>query len=88
MLEAHPAVRQAVVVGYPDERLGERVAACVVADGPFGTAECRAWCATQGIARFKTPDLVRRFDAFPLLSLGKPDRSALRALVAGGPTQR
>ncbi len=88
VLEAHPAVRQAVVVGYPDERLGERVAACVVADGPFGTAECRAWCATQGIARFKTPDLVRRFDAFPLLSLGKPDRSALRALVAGGPTQR
>ena len=25
VLEAHPAVRQAVAVGYPDERLGERV---------------------------------------------------------------
>ena len=81
VLEAHPAVRQAVVVGYPDDHLGQRVGACVVADGSFGLRECRAWCADQGIARFKIPELVRRFDAFPVLSLGKPDRNALRELI-------
>ncbi len=34
-LEAHPAVRSAVVVAEPDDRLGERVAAFVVAPDGF-----------------------------------------------------
>ena len=41
-LEAHPAVHQAVAVGYPDELMGERVAAFVVTDGPFDLEACRA----------------------------------------------
>jgi acyl-CoA synthetase (AMP-forming)/AMP-acid ligase II len=81
VLEAHPLVDQAVVVGYPDERLGERVAACVIAAGPFDLDACRAWFVEQEIARFKTPELVLQLDAFPLLSLGKPDRGALRTAV-------
>ena len=79
VLEAHPAVRQAVVVGYPDERLGERVAASVIATEPFDLDTCRSWFARQGMARFKTPERVTQVDAFPLLSLGKPDRDAVRA---------
>jgi acyl-CoA synthetase (AMP-forming)/AMP-acid ligase II len=43
VLEAHPDVRHAVAVGYPDERLGERVCVFVVADGPFDLAVCRSW---------------------------------------------
>ena len=78
MLEAHPAVSQAVVVGYPDERLGQRVAACVIAAQPFDLDACRSWFARQGMARFKTPERVAQVDAFPLLSLGKPDRDAVR----------
>src|SRR5262249_46381206 len=35
VLEAHPLVRQAVAVGYPDARLGERVCAFVVTSGRF-----------------------------------------------------
>jgi cyclohexanecarboxylate-CoA ligase len=81
VLESHPSIDQAVVVGYPDERLGERVAACVIATGPFDLDACRAWFVEQGIARFKTPELVLQLDAFPLLSLGKPDRGALRTTV-------
>ena len=82
ILETHPAIDQAVVVGYPDERLGQRVAACVIARGPFGLAECRAWFAAQGVARFKPPERIERLDRFPVLSLGKPDRNALAALVS------
>lgn len=81
LLESHPSIVQAVVVGYPDERLGERVAACVIATDPFDLDACRAWFVAQGVARFKTPELVVQLDAFPLLSLGKPDRGALRATV-------
>src|SRR3546814_18743987 len=30
LLRGHPAVRDVAVVGYPDERLGERACACVL----------------------------------------------------------
>ncbi len=84
VLEAHPAIRQAVVVGYPDEMMGERVAAVVVvgADGSFDLAVCRAWFTAQGAARFTTPERILVVDELPTLAAGKPDRVALRALAA------
>jgi acyl-CoA synthetase (AMP-forming)/AMP-acid ligase II len=81
VLESHPSIGQAVVVGYPDERMGERVAACVIAADPFDLDTCREWFSQQGVARFKTPERVVQLQAFPLLSLGKPDRDALRSYV-------
>lgn len=86
VLEAHPAVRQAVAVGEPDDRLGERVCAFVLTSAPFDLDTCRDWFATRGVARFKTPERVVVLDAFPLLAAGKPDRAALRALAAQLPT--
>jgi cyclohexanecarboxylate-CoA ligase len=77
VLEAHPAVSQAVVVGEPDERLGERVAAFVV--GTLDLDECRRWFAQRGMARFKWPERVVVVDTVPVLGSGKPDRTALRA---------
>ena len=82
LLESYPGVRQAVVVGCPDERLGERVAAFVVGDGRLDVQECRQWFTAQGVARFKTPELVVHVDEIPLLGIGKPDRSALKARAA------
>ncbi len=96
VLEAHPSVRQAVAVGCPDQRLGERVAVVVVGDPSLDVEECRRWFAEQGVARFKTPEMVVHLAEIPLLGLGKPDRAALRAQVAaltpvgagsGAPTQ-
>lgn len=78
-LEAHPLVRQAVVVGAPDERLGERVAAFVVVDGPFDLDECRRWFEAQGATRFTWPERVEVVEEIPVLPAGKPDRAALRA---------
>jgi cyclohexanecarboxylate-CoA ligase len=81
-LEAHPAVRHAVAVGYPDPLMGERVAAFVVATSPFDLEECRKWFAGRGLAKFKTPERVERLDELPLLGSGKPDRAALRTRAA------
>ena len=81
-LEAHPAVRHAVAVAVPDSAVGERVAAFVESDGPFGLEECRAWFAEQGVTRFKTPEFVVRVETIPALAAGKPDRAALRARAA------
>ncbi len=82
LLELHPSVRQAVVVGCPDERLGERVAAFVVGDGRLDVEECLDWFSSHGVARFKTPELVVHVDEIPLLGIGKADRTALRHRAA------
>jgi len=78
-LEAHPDVRQAVVVGYPDPLMGERVAAFVVAASGFDVDTVGAWFSSRGIARFKTPERVIVVDGLPTLPTGKPDRHALRS---------
>jgi len=81
VLEAHRTVRQAVAVGYPDELMGERVAAFVVSDAPFGVETAREWFAAQGIATYKTPEHIFVVDELPLLATGKPDRAALRRAI-------
>jgi cyclohexanecarboxylate-CoA ligase len=78
VLEQHPGIRQAVVVGRPDERFGERVVAFVVADREVDLDACRRWFNGQGVARFKTPEYLVHVDEIPVLGVGKPDRPELR----------
>ena len=85
VLEAHPAVRQAVAVGRPDDRLGERVVAFVVTSAPFDLAECRAWFAAHGVTKFKWPEEIVSLDAVPTMAAGKPDRAALEARARASP---
>jgi non-ribosomal peptide synthetase component E (peptide arylation enzyme) len=80
-LEAHPRVRHAAVVGYPDERLGQRVCAFVVAEGGFDLDVCRHWMADRGVTRFKWPERVVTLASLPVLAAGKVDRAALEALA-------
>lgn len=82
VLEAHPAVRQAVAVAEPHPRLGERVCAFVVASRPLALADVQAWFEAKGVTRFKWPERVVVVDELPLLGPGKPDRAALRARAA------
>lgn len=88
-LEAHPDVRQAVVVGTPDPVMGERVAAFVVSTRPLSLEDCRRWFTERGLARFKTPEFLTCLDRLPQLASGKTDRAALarRAALAGPGTR-
>jgi non-ribosomal peptide synthetase component E (peptide arylation enzyme) len=58
------------------------VAAFVVGSERVDVDECRRWFASEGVARFKTPELVVHVDEIPLLGVGKPDRPTLRARAA------
>ncbi len=81
-LEAHPDVRHAVAVGYPDPLMGERVAAFVESTAPFDLEECRRWFSSRGTATFKTPEKVVRLERLPLLGSGRADRAELRRQAA------
>ncbi len=77
VLLAVPGVRGAVVLGLPDDRLGQVVAA-VLEGSPTGT-DLRA-----ALGRLAAPARPRRWalvPALPRTSSGKPDRAAVRALV-------
>ncbi|WP_344109549.1 AMP-binding protein [Nocardiopsis rhodophaea] len=81
VLCAHPAVRDAVVVGRPDEEWGQRVTAVVVPADPACPPrldDLREWARTQlpGYAAPRELDVRARI---PLLGSGKPDLSALRS---------
>jgi fatty-acyl-CoA synthase len=86
-LKAHPAVFDAVVVGVPDERFVERVAAIVkVREGePVPTLEdLQAFCR-QHIAGYKVPRELHFTDVIPRTPVGKPDYRWAKRLALGEP---
>ncbi|MCJ8145134.1 (2,3-dihydroxybenzoyl)adenylate synthase [Ancylobacter sp. A5.8] len=79
-LLAHPNVFDAAVVSLPDEFLGERSCAFVIAQGEKPKAAAlKAWMRTRGLADFKVPDQVVFVDAFETTAVGKVSRKELRA---------
>ena len=85
-LLTHPEVVQAVVVGVPDERMGEVLAAYVVpTPGADLTPGALLRFARPRIAGYKLPYAISVVDELPLLASGKPDRVALAAGVEREP---
>jgi acyl-CoA synthetase (AMP-forming)/AMP-acid ligase II len=78
ILEAHPGVAEVAVVGVPDRRMGQRVAAFVVpAPGRApDEQELVGWCRDR-LAHFKVPERWRFVDALPRNAAGKLVRRAL-----------
>jgi fatty-acyl-CoA synthase len=82
VLRTHPAVDDACVVGVPNEILGELVCAGIIpVEGAIVTADELKGFASEHVADFKVPDLVRFFDTFPLTGSGKVHRSELARVV-------
>lgn len=79
-LLSHPQVFDAAVVSIPDEYLGERSCAFVIArDQPPRAVELKKWVREQGLAAFKVPDQIVFADAFDTTAVGKISRRELRA---------
>jgi acyl-CoA synthetase (AMP-forming)/AMP-acid ligase II len=86
-LLAHPQIREAAVVGYPDDRMGERACAVVVpADGATVTLDgISAFLRDERrISPQKVPERLVIADALPMTATGKVQKFRLRELAAGG----
>ncbi|MEU8118515.1 acyl-CoA synthetase [Spirillospora sp. NPDC049024] len=82
-LKDHPAVEDAVVVGLPDERFGQRVAA-VVAPRPGATVtleELTEYCRGR-LAGYKLPRQMTLVDEVQRTAVGKSDYKWARSLLA------
>nr|WP_235948520.1 fatty acid--CoA ligase family protein [Candidatus Frankia alpina] len=80
-LVEHPGVADAGIVGVPDARLGETLAAFIVPadpDRPPPAAELRSFVRDR-LVGFKVPAYWYVVDALPLNAAGKLTRPALRA---------
>lgn len=85
VLESHPAVEEAAVVGLPDEEWGERVVAAValLPGANASEAELIDFCHER-LASFKKPERVHFADALPRNSLGKLVRREVRDFYLQG----
>jgi acyl-CoA synthetase (AMP-forming)/AMP-acid ligase II len=74
VLKAHPDVFDAVVVGVPDERFVERVAAIVTARDAAAVdlSALQEFCRSR-LAGYKVPREVHVTDQIPRTPVGKPD---------------
>jgi cyclohexanecarboxylate-CoA ligase len=80
----HPAVRDVAVVGYPDERLGERACAIIVPAGsPPTLEELTAHLASLGMAKQYWPEQLVIRDELAKTPSGKIQKFLLRRQISG-----
>ena len=82
ILIREPRIREASVIGLPDEYYGEVVCACIIPKpGDKPTAdEIQAYLKAR-IASYKLPSRVVMLDEFPLNSMGKVRKEVLKERV-------
>jgi fatty-acyl-CoA synthase len=83
-LYRHPAIQDVQVIGVPDRKYGEELAAWIVLKPgvELGEDEVRTFCRGQ-IAHYKIPRYVRFVEAFPITVTGKVQKFAMReAMIA------
>lgn len=84
MLIGDMRIAQIAIVDLPDERLGERLCACVVpanTDVKLTLQDITEIADQQGLAKYKWPEYLEIMDALPLSPAGKIQRPTLRKIV-------
>jgi len=77
-------IGQLAIVDVPDERLGERLCACVVLKNPDNMLtldDITEIASSQGLAKYKWPEYLEIMDTLPLSPAGKIKRPALKEIV-------
>lgn len=85
VLADHPGVREAIAYGRPDQRLGERLIATVVAaaGSDLTEDELKAHCRTR-LALYKVPrEVTVTYDPLPRTASGKVDRGKFLKAQSG-----
>jgi fatty-acyl-CoA synthase len=83
-LYSHPKIADVQVVGVPDPKYGEEIAACVILRDPQGTLtqeELALYCRSR-LAHFKVPRHLEILDSFPMTVSGKVRKVELRERLA------
>jgi fatty-acyl-CoA synthase len=82
-LYTNPKIDQVEVVGVPDARFGEEIAAWIrLHEGEHATKdEIRDFCRGQ-LAHFKIPRYIRFVDEFPMTVTGKVQKFVIRERMA------
>jgi acyl-coenzyme A synthetase/AMP-(fatty) acid ligase len=83
LLVAMPEIDRAAVIGLPDERLGERMCACVVlrAGSTIDLSTIVERLESQGLAKFKLPQRLELFDALSATASGKIQKHELVRII-------
>jgi bile acid-coenzyme A ligase len=89
-LQEHPAVRSCVVIGLPDEDLGQRIHAIVEADPEQVTTEEILRFTGERLVRYKVPRSIEFVEETLRDDAGKVRRGTLRVdrMAGGGPSGR
>ncbi|WP_425541202.1 AMP-binding protein [Streptomyces rimosus] len=83
-LYTHPKIADVQVVGVPDAKYGEEIAACVILRDPAAGLtrdELARFCRSR-LAHYKVPRYVHVLDAFPMTVSGKVRKIELRERLA------
>jgi acyl-CoA synthetase len=84
LILSHPKVKDAGIVGMPDEKLGERGCAFVVLreHEALKLEELVAFLKAKGLATFKLPERLEIIEALPYTPTGKMQKYILREQIA------
>jgi len=79
ILMNHPAVMETAVIGIPDDRLGEKVKACVVLrEGAMADEQALKKFCRESLPAFMVPDVIEYHDSLPKNATGKILKTKLR----------
>ncbi len=83
IIYTYPRVKECQVIGYPDERLGEKTVACIIPKNPgdvVSREEIHEFMKDK-TARFKIPDMVLTLEDYPRTASGKVQKFKLREIA-------
>jgi fatty-acyl-CoA synthase len=90
IIYAYPKVKECQVVGYPDERLGEKTVACIIPKDSTEEITREEILGFMGdkTVKYLIPDMVINFGDFPRTASGKVQKFKLKELVVEKQTDK